>query len=196
MPTDIDIASNALLLVGDNPITSFDDEGAGATVAKAIYRETYRMVLSEHQWTFAFKEQELNRKTAQPDDRTNFKYAFQIPGEVIRIYAVFPHSSYTIVGALIYSNETSLLARYIYQVAETSLPPHVTKAVEYKLAAEFALPVTESKTKAEYYEQKYRDQLSMARTIDSQNKPQVPIVDSPFVDARMGGGGFINQGGR
>ena len=30
MPSSIDIASNALLLIGDNPISSFDDPGAGA----------------------------------------------------------------------------------------------------------------------------------------------------------------------
>jgi hypothetical protein len=187
MPTDIDIASNALLLVGDEPISSFDDSGAGATVAKAIYAETYGMVLSEHPWTFAFKEQELNKLSQTPDDVTGYKNAFQLPGELIRIWALLPHSMYTIVGSLLYSNEESLLARYVFKVDETALPPHVVKALEYKLASEFAMSVTESETKADLYEKKYNLQIAKARTIDSQNKPPVPIVDSPFTDVRLNG---------
>ena len=188
MTTDIDIASNALLLIGDSPINSFTESGAGATVAKAMYTATKKMMLSEHPWTFALKEQYLNRLSAQPDDETNYEYAFQLPGELIRVLAVFPYSNYTIVGDLLYSNELVLLARYIYDVAESQLPPHFIKALEYKLASDFAMSVTENTIKAEFYEKKYMMQLSAARTIDSQNKPQTPIIDSPFVDVRYNGG--------
>lgn len=187
MPTDIDMASNALLLVGDNPISSFSDPGAGAQVAAAIYPETYRKVLAEHPWTFALREQKLNQLSAQPDSLTNYKFAYQIPGEMIRIWAVFPHSDYTIVGSLLYSNENELLARYVYQVEETELPPQVTKAIEYKLASDFAVSVTESVSNSEYYEKKYLDAIQLARSVDSQNKPPVPIIDSPFVDVRYSG---------
>ena len=187
MATDIDIASNALLLIGDSPINSFTEPGAGATVANAVYYDTKRMLLSDHPWTFALKEQYLNRLSQQPDDETNYTYAFQLPGELIRILAILPHSNYTIVGSLLYSNETVLLARYIYDVEESQLPPHFIKALEYKLAADFAVSITESTTKSEFYERKYLQQLGAARTIDSQSHPQVPIVDSPFTDVRFDG---------
>ena len=60
MPSSIDIASNALLLIGDNPISSFDDPGAGAKVAANLYPETKKRMLSEHPWSFALKQQRLN----------------------------------------------------------------------------------------------------------------------------------------
>lgn len=191
MPSDIDIASNALLLIGDSPISSFDDEGAGAQVAKAIYSETYRAVLSEHPWSFAFKEQLLNLLSATPDQETGFTYAHQVPPDMIRLWALLPKTAYTIVGDKIYSNQTRLLARYVYECAETDLPPHVTKAIEYRLASEFALAITESATRAEWYTSKYQEAVALARSIDSQGRPQVPIVDSPFVDVR----GFGNDYG-
>lgn len=187
MPTSIDMASNALILIGDNPINSFSDPGAGAQAASNLYPETYRMVLASHPWTFALKEQKLPRLTAEPDDLTHFQYAYQLPADMIRLWAVFPQSEYTIVGDLLYSNENELLARYVYQVDEPELPPHVTKAIEYKLASEFAELITESQSKAEFYERKFQLQSAMARTIDSQQKPQVPIIDSPFVDVRLSG---------
>ncbi len=192
MPTSIDIASNALILIGDEPISSFSDPGAGAQAAANLYPETYRQVMSEHPWSFAFKEQKLSRLSAQPDALTNYKYAFQVPTDLIRLWAILPHSDYVIIGGLLYSNQNELLARYVYQVEETSLPPHVTKTLEYRLASDFAMLVTESQTKATFYEEKYRDMLQRAKSIDSQGRPQQPFIDSPFIDVRLSGRGFIN----
>ena len=95
------------------------------------------------------------------------------------------------VGSLTYSNQNELLARYIYKVAESQLPPHFQKALEYKLAADFALLVTEDEGKSAAFEQKYRQAISQARAIDSQSHPQQPIVSQPFTDVRRGGGTFF-----
>ena len=187
MPSDIDMSSNALILIGDDPIASFSDPGAGAQAAANLYPETYRQVLSSHPWSFALKEQLLNQLAAQPDDLTNYKFAYQLPSDMIRLWAIFPHSDYTIVGDLLYSNANELLGRYVFEQDETQLPPHFTKALEYRLASDFAQLITESTSKSEFFEKKYLQAIAMARTIDSQQKPQVPIIDSPFVDVRFGG---------
>jgi hypothetical protein len=191
MASNIDIASNALLLVGDEPISSFTEPGAGAKVAANLYQATKEMVLSYHPWSFALKEQALSRLAAAPDARTNFKYAFQMPTDSIRIWEVMRHSYYEVVGSLIYSNEESLFARYVYDVPESLIPAPVVKALEYQLASEFAISVTEDENKAQLYERKARDQLAKASNIDSQSHPQKQIVDSPFVAARFGGGRFF-----
>lgn len=190
MTTDIQMSSNALLLIGDEPISSFTEPGNGATVASALYTETYRAVLASHPWPFALKEQFLSRLSQAPDDETGYTYAFQLPSDLIRIWKIMSYSNYDIVGSLVYSNETTLLCRYGYQVAETELPPHFIKAVEYKLASDFAIAITEDFNKAQYYEQKYLSQVAQARTIESQGHPQVPMVDSPFTDVRLNGGTF------
>ena len=184
MATSIDICSNALILIGDSPIASFNDTGSGAQAAANLYSETYRQVLSEHPWSFATKEQQLSRLSAQPDDETGYRYAFQLPSDMVRLWRLFPQSDYDIVGALLYSNETELIARYIYQVTETSLPPHMVKTIEYRMASDFAMLVTEDVQKAQYYDQKYLDMLTRAKSIDSQGRPQHRIVDSPFTDVR------------
>jgi hypothetical protein len=192
MASDIDIASNALILIGDNPISSFTEPGAGATAAANLYSDTYKQLLSEHPWTFALKEQKLSRLSQQPDALTNWKYAFQNPTDLIRYWAIFPHSNYAMVGSLTYSNQTELLARYVYKVAESQLPPHFQKALEYKLAADFALLVTEDVNKSQVFEQKYRVAIAQARSIDSQSHPQQPIIDQPFTDVRRSGDHFFS----
>lgn len=187
MASDIDIASNALILIGDNPISSFTEPGAGAEAAANLYPSTKVQLLSEHPWTFALKEQKLNRLSAAPDKLTNWQYAYQNPTDLIRYWSVMPWANYEMVGSLLYSNQNELLARYIYDVAETALPPHFQKALEYKLASDFALLVTEDKSKAELYDKKYRVAIGQARGIDSQSHPQQPIISQPFTDVRFGG---------
>lgn len=187
MATDIDIASNALLLIGDEPISSFTEAGAGATAAANLYSNTYQKLLAEHPWSFAFKEQELSKLSQSPDDLTNYTTVFQLPVDMIRLWEIMPHSRYAIVGSLLYSNESSILARYIYEPAETSLPPHFIEALQYKLASDFAVSVTEDRAKAEYYAKLTQLSLAKAKNIDSQGRPQTAIVSSPFTDVRNGG---------
>jgi len=190
MATDIAMSSNALLLLGDNPISSFSETGAGAQVAANLYPETYRAILATYPWSFALKEQFLSRLTQSPDELTHYVYAFQLPADCIRLWKVMSWNDYSLVGAYVYSNQRELLARYIYEVEETALPPHVVKAIEYKLAAEFAVPVTEDTAKAQFYEQKYLFQLAQAQTIDSQSEPQKKIIDSPFINTRFSGASY------
>jgi hypothetical protein len=70
----------------------------------------------------------------------------------------------------------------------------MVKAVEYKLAAEFAIPVTEDENKAQIYERKYLMQVAQAQTIESQGHPQHSIIDSPFTDVRMTGSSYSYWG--
>lgn len=184
MASDVSMCSNALLLIGDEAISSFSDTGHGATVADALYPDVYRQVLSEHPWSFAFKEQDLSRLAQAPDSSTGYSYQFQLPADCIRVWATFPHGDYVIVGDKLYSNQPDLFCRYVYEVAESQLPPFVIKAIEYKLASEFAVPVTEDTVKANFYEQKYVFQLAKAKNIDAQSRPATPIIDSPFLRVR------------
>lgn len=186
MASDIDIVSNALLLIGDEPISAFTEAGAGATIAANLYPNTLSKMLSEHPWSFAFKEQQLSRLSATPDRKTNYEYAFQMPVDLIRMWAIMPNSRYAIIGSLLYSNETELLARYIYKVDEAELPPHFIEALQYKLASDFAISVTEDRNKAQYYAELADRSLSKAKSVDSQGRPQTPVISSPFLDAHYG----------
>lgn len=193
MASDIDIASNALLLIGDNPISSFTDAGAGAQVAANLYPETKKRLLSEHPWSFALKQQRLNKLSQVPDVLTGFKNAFQLPTDLIRIWNIQSHSNYTLVGNLLYSNENEILATYIYDVDEVNLPPHFTKSLEYSLASDFAIAVTEDNKMSQLMEQKAINAKAQAMSIDSQGRPQVAIIDSPIINARFSGSNPFNR---
>ena len=194
MPTDIEIASNALILIGDEPISSFSDSGSGATAAANLYPSTYLAVLAEFPWSFARKNAQLSLLAQAPDPLTNFSFAYQLPADMIHLWEIAPVQNYEIVNDLLYSNiNTGALAMYTFKVDETQLPGHFVKALEYKLASDFAISVTEDVQMNALFERKYQTQIRMARHKDSQQAPQKPIVRNAAIDVRFSGfspGGF------
>jgi hypothetical protein len=190
MASDIDIASNALQLIGDLPINSFDDPGAGAAVAKALYSDTLLAMLTRTYWTFTLKKQTLNRLSSTP--LNEYQYEFQIPTDAIKILKVYPRSNYKIYQDRIYTQQSSLDIDYVFKPDTSLLPPHFVLAFTYKLASDFALAVTDSENKNAIFEEKFRLAMAEAYAADAQGNPQTPIMDQPFTDARHGGysGGF------
>ena len=185
MASDIDIASNALQMIGADPISSFDDPGAGAAVAKALYEPLLEALLTRTYWRFAMKKQTLNLLSQTPEN--DFQFAHQIPTDSLKIYKVDPNGFYKLYRDLIYSNQNKLIADYVFRPETTLLPSHFVLAFTYKLASEFALSVTDNENKNAIYEEKFRLAMAEAYAADSQQNPQTPIVDQPFTDVRSSG---------
>lgn len=163
--TSISIASNALLLLGHNQITSFEDAGAGGTVASAFYETSYVALLTLHPWTFAKKKKTLSKLTAKP--LNNFQYQYQIPTDCLRVITVFPTTDYEIFEDKLYTDASSVDLDYIYRVPESFLPPLYRETLEFYLAAKWAIPVTENATNASVYESKFEVLLKKAKFNDS-----------------------------
>jgi hypothetical protein len=185
MASDIDIASNALEMIGAGAISSFDEPGAGAAVAKALYEPLLTALLTQTYWRFSIKKQTLNQLSQTPENE--FKYAYQIPTDSLKIERLFPRIFYKIYRDLIYTDSQTALIDYVYRPPTSSLPSYFVLAFTYKLASEFALAVTDNEKKNALYEQKHKDALSAAFTADAQQHPQTPIQNNPFTDVRAGG---------
>lgn len=174
MATDISMCSNALILLGEEPIQSLDDDAAAAN----LYASTYDHVLGFHPWSFSLKSQELSRNASS--DIEGWTYSYNLPSDMIRLWQTEPNNDYTIVGNSLYSNESKIVATYIRRPPETDLPAYFVKMMEYKLASDFAISVTEDDNKNQLFERKYLKALSMCLAADSQSRPQVQIQHKPF----------------
>jgi hypothetical protein len=53
-------------MIGANSISSFDDPGAGAAIAKALYEPLLTAMLTRDYWRFAIKKQKLNLLSQTP----------------------------------------------------------------------------------------------------------------------------------
>ena len=82
----IDIASRALVLIGAEPITSFDSSSTEALVATNMYEDTVRAMLSTARWRFATEQSVLNQLSDVPTGR--FDIAHQLPSNLLVLHGV------------------------------------------------------------------------------------------------------------
>lgn len=182
--SSISIASNALLLLGHEPIASFTEGTAGATIAANLYENSYLAVLSNHRWRFATKTEQLARLTETPNN--DYKYAYQLPSDLLYLQAINSGSTdmYNVYGSKLYTNEETVKADYTYRVDEDKLPPYFTKMLEFYLASQFALSLTGDMQKGEYFSRFYLNEIKRAKYADSTQQPQNLFVGSSYVEAR------------
>ena len=76
MSSKFDIVSQALLLIGEAPINSFD-EGVSGVVASNLYDTTRDSLLTATRWRFAAGKASLSKLTATPLNEWNT--AFLLP---------------------------------------------------------------------------------------------------------------------
>ena len=182
MATDISMCSNALLLIGHSTINSFTDVGAGARAASNLYDTVYEDAITSFPWRFAMGKVQLSRLTATP--LNEWKYAFQLPGDLLLVYRTYPRSTFEIYEDKLYSDQETIEIDYWFKPEETTLPPYFVKYVQYSLAAEFAISVTDNRSLAETFSLMADKQQLIAQNRDSQGRTNNAIESAPFLECR------------
>lgn len=182
MATDISMSSNALLLIGHGTISSLTEPGAGARAAANLYPTVYEDALTGHPWRFAMGKVALSKLLDTP--LNEWKNAFQLPGNLLLMYRTYPRSTYEIYEDKLYTDEESVEIDYWFEPAETTLPPYFVKYMQYLLAAEFAISVTDNRTLAETFSAMAEKQKLVAINRDSQGRTNNAIESAPFLEVR------------
>lgn len=193
MASKVSICSNALLLLGAQTISSLSEGNDRAALASNLYDSLRDDTLRSHPWNCAIK-----RVVLAPDvDAPAFDYtaAFSLPSDWLRTLGVGAdgyESDYKTEGRKILSNGTSLALRYVYRnEQESTWDAMLVRAMELRLAAEMAYPITMSASMADLMFNKLQQHMRQARAVDGQDDPPQTFGDFPLLQARFGGrGGF------
>lgn len=182
MATDISMSSNALLLIGHSTINSFSDAGAGARAASNLYTTVYEDAITSYPWRFSMGKVSLSRLVDTP--LNEWTYAFQLPGDLLLTYRTYPNSVFEIYEDKLYSNQETIEIDYWFKPSETSLPPYFVKYMQYLLAAEFSISVTDNRSLAEAFTTKAGSQMLVAQNRDAQGRTNNAIESAPFLEVR------------
>lgn len=183
MASKIDIISNALILIGDNPINSLTDPGFAQTVGANLYDSIAEFELSKFRWSFAQRKAVLALTTETPKDQ-EWRYIYQLPTDLISIYKVYPNTNFEIIGKKLHTNGNPVTIQYTANVPESEWPPYFVKMMEYALAKDFATSIRDNASARQEMSQEYVVASRMARNTDSQGRTQVAIQSNPFVEVR------------
>ena len=184
MASKIDLISNALILIGDLPITSLTGNARAQVVANNLYDNIVKAELTKYRWGFARKKAQLNKDaTAIIGTEWNAKYT--LPSDLLTLVKINPNQPYQIIEDKVYVNHSGdLFCDYIADVPENEFPVHFAKMIEYALAKDFAMSVRDNATTKQIMAEEYLNASRMARYTDSQQHPITPMQSRPFLDVR------------
>ena len=186
--SEIDVCSRALILIGADPITSFDDGNNEALIASNMYEDIARAALVNCRWRFATNQAVLNRLTDVPTGR--FDAAYQIPSGWLMSHALTVNDypiEYQTYGDKIYSNSAStdeLVLDYTYRASEQDWPSYFTVALEYELAVVFAAGLARDQALAQLMSHQASQAMIKARSLDSQQQTTRKLTTNRFIANR------------
>jgi len=184
----LDMASRALVLIGAEPITSFELSTTEALVASNMYEDVVRSSLCVARWRFSSEQATLNQLTDTPTGR--FDIAHQLPSDLLMLHAVTVNDttiSYTIYGDKVFSDSStndSLIADYTFRAPETAFPSYFALAVQYALASVFATAIARDDKLMEMMETKAERLMAKARNLDSQQQSTRSLSTTRFSSNR------------
>lgn len=170
--TRFDICNKALVLVGANIITSFDEATTESTVAGQLYESTLEAMLTRIRWRFATKQLQLSYQATAPLGR--FKSAYQLPADALLIHTVTVNDNviaFDRYGDKIFadtgSNDT-LICDYTFQTSEAEFPSYFKQCMVFELASLFAGAIARNDNLSTLYQQRAIAQIAIAKSTDSQ----------------------------
>jgi hypothetical protein len=175
-------------LIGAEPITSFDDGNNEALIASNMYEDVARSSLVNCRWRFATNQVVLNRLSDAPTGR--YDAAYQLPSGWLMTHAVTVNDSpinYQTYGNKLFCDEAAaseLVLDYTYRAEEQDWPSYFTVAVQYELAAVFAVGLARDQALAGLMAQQAQIFMIKARNLDAQQQTTRKLNTSRFISNR------------
>ena len=157
--TDVSICSDALILLGAEPISSFTDGSDSAQACSRLYPDLRDSIISSYVWSWSLKKTQISRLSTAPVNE--WQYAYQLPGDMLSgVLAVFETSGTTersrrygweIYGEQLFTNMQTVYIDYQQTVSESKMPVYFIRLLRMALAAELAIVITDQAAKADYF---------------------------------------------
>ena len=184
MAEKIKLISNALILIGDLPVTSLSGNSRAETVANNLYDNIVQNEISKYRWGFATRRAQL-ALTAEVPIGNEFQNSFKLPPDLLVLTKIDSSANYKMYGDKIHMNSTGpVYAEYVANVREGDWPVYFAKMIEYALAMDFAPSIRDSAASMDANARQYLNASRMARFTDSQQYPVEPLRSRPFIDVR------------
>ncbi len=198
--TGVSICADALILLGAEPISSFNDGTDESNACDRLYPDTRDSTLVMYPWSFNTKKIQLARLLTAPT--SVWRYAYQLPGDRLAgPRAVYDSASpgapvrkdWEIQGDQLLTNLEYVFIDYQYSAGEFAWPQYFVQLMKYMMAWHLAEPITEQQDKSLRWERKAIGDPSengrggyfrTAMNIDGQSQPTRSIEDFTLVAVR------------
>ena len=206
--SSIDICSQALTLLGEGVIHSFDENSDAAEICNQLYEDEILSLLSAYPWRFA-RVRETLAKDGAFTPKNEWSYGYSLPvlnttraDHAIEVFnsnqaGATPITDYEIQDTHILTNEETVIISYVKRVDEVLWPGWFVKLAAAAVAARIALPITDKRSYSEHWERVafggasdggMGGLMAMAIKADSRGGPSRSLFDAgdPITAVRFG----------
>jgi hypothetical protein len=186
--SSVELCSSALVKLGAQAISSFQDGTTEAEVASRLYTLARDALLCAHPWSFATARASLVRLSGEPV--SDFAHAYALPQDLLKALSAGDANrprglQFQIIHRQLHTDADSVVLSYIFRSSEGDFPPYFSNALVSRLAAEFCLPLTENSARAERLARLAEEELKLARLVDSQQDSPPRLEHFSLIEARQ-----------
>lgn len=195
MASQVEICNMALVLIGDQVIEAITDDNDRAVICNRFFDDTRDAVLRAHPWGFAKQRKELAVDAEAPafgSTESGWDYQFTLPTDpwclrVLEVAEEFPgQKPYSIEGRKLLTDESSIKILYVAQITNTGLFDALfMDALAARLAMNFAMALTKTKTLLELAANLYKLKMDEAMTIDGQESTKKEFYNTTLTAVRQ-----------
>lgn len=205
--SEVDIASAALRLIGDQPITDMNDNSDRGRLCNTLYKTTRDSVLRSHPWNFAVTRATLadatvssvvNGVTITSFPAFEFQHAYALPNDPYCLRVLYTNFDILnnfswhwkvegrfLVTDWVPSTGNQVAVKYIYRNEDvTHYDPLFTNVLIVRFAATLAVPLKGSQSLADRYFQLYAALLQEARSMNGMEGSSDSMLDNDLVWVR------------
>lgn len=190
--SETSICNQALGWLGQEPITSLNDPSRTAELCKINYDPLRETVLEEGNWSFALKRWVLDNPVVDTPDDWGDYFRFPVPADQLLVVGVFPTDQerdqikdWRVEDNHILASQDTIFVRTIANVTDV---PRFTKtfiqALAARLAADLAIPITQSRTLQQDMWALYTAKLDEALAADGKQGAREGIRTNRLTGAR------------
>lgn len=191
MASKVDLANEALLLLGANTITSFADNDPNAVLVNRFYEGEKDALLRSHRWNCAVTTANLASLVDTPIIDWEFKFNLPTDPYCLRVLDVRTVTGdikldFEIQGRELLTEESTVDITYIKRISDASqFDSLLYQALVFRMAWKLSFPITRSSGVMQQMAQLYDAVVRDARTIDSQEGTPEIIETDTLTDVRL-----------
>lgn len=189
MSSIVEICNMGLTLIGDQIISSLDDDNDRARIATIFYEPTRDAVLRAHPWGFAKARVALAQAAGSPDSKYSYHFTLPTSPKCLRVLEVdedYPGQiPYSVEGRKLLADDSTITILYIAQITDSGLFDSLfNDCLAARLAMAFAMALSKQKTLVELAANVYEAKIGEARTVDGLESTKKEIYNTTLTAVR------------
>jgi hypothetical protein len=186
MAADVDIANEALVLIGDQPILTIDDTSDRGKACKKLYPGMRDALLRAHPWRFSLKRVVLSKLVDVP--AFGFAAQYQLPVDFLRQWDLIfdaDNMPWTIEGGKVLTDSSTCKLLYASRVEDVGIfDTMFTRVLSRQLAAELAISIKGNQQLSQYLTQLAMSILGEAIATDSMEQTPRQLISDDLTVLR------------